>query len=53
MSFMADRDRKTFGQTSDTSLTWNVDLAKGQAITMKVTDSTGNINYSEQVTIRE
>ncbi|KAI9639456.1 uncharacterized protein MKK02DRAFT_39754 [Dioszegia hungarica] len=43
---------KTFPQTSDTSLTWTVDLATGQEVTLRITDSTGAINYAEKVPIQ-
>lgn len=43
---------KDFGQTSDTKYTWNVDLPAGQEVSLRITDSTGAINYSEKVTIR-
>ena len=46
-------NRKDFGQTDDNSRTWNVDLPAGQSVSLRITDSTGAINYSEKVTIRE
>jgi len=42
---------KQFGEQSGTSLTWNVDLAAGTSITLAVRDSTGAVNYSDQVSI--
>lgn len=44
---------KDFGEQSGTSLTWTVDTASGTSVSVKVTDSTGAINYSSPVTIRE
>ena len=38
---------------SGTSLTWTVDIASGQSISLKVTDATGSINYDQAVTIRK
>ncbi|WVN85095.1 uncharacterized protein L203_100237 [Cryptococcus depauperatus CBS 7841] len=35
------------------SITWKVDIAAGTSVTLKVTDSTGNIQYSSPVTIQE
>jgi hypothetical protein len=49
----ADINRKDFGQTEDNQRTWNVDLPAGQEVSLRITDSTGAINYSEKVTIRE
>jgi hypothetical protein len=37
---------------SGDSLTWNVDLAAGTSITLKITDSTGATQYNQAVTIR-
>ena len=34
-------------------LTWNVDLPAGTSVTMRLTDSAGNINYAQAVTIRQ
>ncbi|OWZ58973.1 hypothetical protein C361_00263 [Cryptococcus neoformans Tu259-1] len=42
---------KDFGEQSGTSLTWTVDIASGTSVSVKVTDSTGTINYSSPVTI--
>ncbi|KAF7332053.1 PRMT5-domain-containing protein [Mycena kentingensis (nom. inval.)] len=42
---------KTFDTTSDTSLTWTVDIAPGTSITVALKDSTGTIAYSDAVTI--
>ncbi|KAL7008102.1 hypothetical protein EMMF5_002284 [Cystobasidiomycetes sp. EMM_F5] len=39
-------------QQTGTSYTWLVDLASGQSVTVRVTDSTGAINYSDKVTIQ-
>lgn len=44
---------KDFGQQSGTSLTWTVDIAAGTSVSLKITDSTGNVNYNQAVTIRE
>lgn len=44
---------KDFGEQSGTSLTWTVDTSSGTSVSVKVTDSTGAINYSSPVTIRE
>lgn len=44
---------KDFPQTSSTQQTWNVDLPAGQEVSLRITDATGTINYSEKVTIRE
>jgi hypothetical protein len=35
-----------------TSLTWTVNIASGTSISLKVTDSTGTINYDQAVTVR-
>ncbi|KGB74472.1 hypothetical protein I307_05431 [Cryptococcus deuterogattii 99/473] len=43
---------KDFGEQSGTSLTWTVDTASGTSVSVKVTDSTGAINYSSPVTIQ-
>lgn len=43
---------KDFPETSGTSLTWNVDLAAGTEVSLRLTDSTGAVNYAERVTIR-
>ncbi|KIR67303.1 hypothetical protein I312_102649 [Cryptococcus bacillisporus CA1280] len=43
---------KDFGEQSSTSLTWTVDTASGTSVSVKVTDSTGAINYSSPVTIQ-
>ncbi|AAW40819.1 hypothetical protein CNA02520 [Cryptococcus deneoformans JEC21] len=43
---------KDFGEQSGTSLTWTVDIASGNSVSLKVTDSTGTINYSSPVTIQ-
>jgi len=43
---------KTFPQTSDTTITWTVDLAAGQEVTLRITDAQGNINYAQQVPIQ-
>ncbi|WVO22133.1 uncharacterized protein IAS62_003458 [Cryptococcus decagattii] len=43
---------KDFGEQSGTSLTWIVDTASGTSVSVKVTDSTGAINYSSPVTIQ-
>ena len=44
---------KDFGQLSANNYTWTVDLASGTSVSLKVTDSTGAINYDQAVTIRE
>ncbi|KAK9898680.1 hypothetical protein P389DRAFT_167214 [Cystobasidium minutum MCA 4210] len=38
---------------SGTSYTWMVDIDAGTSITVKVVDSTGAVNYSDQVTIQQ
>ncbi|KAE8537862.1 hypothetical protein D1P53_005923 [Cryptococcus gattii VGV] len=43
---------KDFGEQSGTSLTWTVDTSSGTSVSVKVTDSTGTINYSSPVTIQ-
>ncbi|WWD17373.1 hypothetical protein CI109_101814 [Kwoniella shandongensis] len=43
---------KDFGQQSGNSITWTVDIASGTSITLKVTDSTGVVNYNQAVTIQ-
>ncbi|KAK4689077.1 hypothetical protein P7C73_g1046, partial [Tremellales sp. Uapishka_1] len=43
---------KDFGHQTGTSLTWTVDIASGTSVTVKVTDSTGTINYDQAVTIQ-
>ncbi|KAI5892485.1 uncharacterized protein SCHCODRAFT_02626267 [Schizophyllum commune H4-8] len=42
---------KSFDQTDATSITWNVDIASGTSITLSIKDSTGNIAYTDAVTI--
>lgn len=44
---------KTFSTTSETSLTWNVDIPANTAVTFAVSDSTGASNASAQVTISQ
>ncbi|ORY34067.1 hypothetical protein BCR39DRAFT_463001 [Naematelia encephala] len=44
---------ENLGEQSGTSYTWTVNIAAGTSITVRVTDSTGVINYSSAVTIRE
>ncbi|WWC61818.1 uncharacterized protein I303_104403 [Kwoniella dejecticola CBS 10117] len=41
------------GEQQGNSLTWTVNVAAGQSITLKVTDSTGVVNYNQAVTIQE
>lgn len=36
-----------------TSYTWMVDVPAGTSITVKVVDSTGDVNYSDQITIQQ
>ncbi|KAJ7781133.1 hypothetical protein B0H16DRAFT_608294 [Mycena metata] len=43
---------ETFASTSDTSLTWTVDIAAGTSIAVQLKDSTGTIAYSDAVTIQ-
>ncbi|WWC70246.1 uncharacterized protein I206_104196 [Kwoniella pini CBS 10737] len=40
------------GEQQGNSLTWTVNIASGQSITLKVTDSTGTVNYNQAVTIQ-
>ncbi|CAD6564557.1 MAG: hypothetical protein CYPHOPRED_004069 [Cyphobasidiales sp. Tagirdzhanova-0007] len=42
---------ESFPEQTGDSYTWTVDLAAGQEVTFRVTDSTGAINYSSQVMI--
>ncbi|KAI5115682.1 hypothetical protein M0805_004923 [Coniferiporia weirii] len=42
---------KSFDQTSDTSITWDVDVAAGTSITLALRDSTGAQEFSDAVTI--
>ncbi|TRM65116.1 hypothetical protein BD626DRAFT_490968 [Schizophyllum amplum] len=44
---------KTFDQTDATSITWNVDLASGTSVTLSIKDGTGNVAYTDAVTITE
>ena len=44
---------KDFGQLNVSMFTWTVDLPSGTSVSLKVTDSTGAINYDQAVTIRE
>ncbi|KAK8864328.1 hypothetical protein IAR55_001575 [Kwoniella newhampshirensis] len=43
---------KDFGQQTGNSITWTVDIASGTSVTLKVTDSTGVVNYNQAVTIQ-
>ncbi|ORX36738.1 hypothetical protein BD324DRAFT_675232 [Kockovaella imperatae] len=43
---------KNFPQQSGTQLTWDVDIAAGTSVTIKITDSSGAVNYNSQVTIQ-
>ncbi|KAJ7498812.1 hypothetical protein FB451DRAFT_11264 [Mycena latifolia] len=43
---------KSFDSTSDTSLTWTVDIAAGTSISLALKDSTGTVAYSDAVTIQ-
>ncbi|KAG8694139.1 hypothetical protein FRC08_008686 [Ceratobasidium sp. 394] len=43
---------KDFPQQQGTSLTWTVDLPQGTSITVRITDSTGTIQYSSAITIQ-
>ncbi|KAI5479496.1 hypothetical protein MNV49_003438 [Pseudohyphozyma bogoriensis] len=43
---------ESFPETSDTSVTWTVDIAAGTSISLSLKDSTGTIVYSDQVTIQ-
>ncbi|KAJ7093112.1 hypothetical protein C8R44DRAFT_890885 [Mycena epipterygia] len=43
---------ETFDSTSDTSVTWTVDIAAGTSITLAIKDSTGTIAYSDAVSIQ-
>lgn len=43
---------KEFAQTSDTSVTWTVDLASGTSVTLALRDSTGNQVFTQAVTIQ-
>lgn len=43
---------KSWDSTSDTSVTWTVDLQAGTSLTMSIKDSTGAIAYSDAVTIQ-
>lgn len=43
---------KDFGTTSANQLTWTVDLAAGTEVSLRITDSSGAVNYAERVTIR-
>ncbi|WRT66315.1 uncharacterized protein IL334_003270 [Kwoniella shivajii] len=40
------------GEQTGNSLTWTVNIASGTSITLKVTDSTGTVNYNQAVTIQ-
>ncbi|WVW83855.1 hypothetical protein I302_105877 [Kwoniella bestiolae CBS 10118] len=40
------------GEQQGNSLTWTVNIASGTSITLKVTDSTGVVNYNQAVTIQ-
>jgi len=42
---------ENFPEQNGTSTTWTVDLAAGTSVAFKVTDGTGEINYSQAVTI--
>lgn len=44
---------KFFPEQTGTSLTWTVDLAAGQPITIVINDSTGNNAATSQVTINQ
>lgn len=44
--------RKDFGEQTGTSLTWTVDIAAGTRVSLRITDSTGAVNYAEAVEIR-
>ncbi|WVR07122.1 hypothetical protein IAU60_004163 [Kwoniella sp. DSM 27419] len=43
---------KDFGEQTGTSMTWTVDIPAGTSITLKVTDSSGAVNYNQAVTIQ-
>ncbi|KAK1924167.1 hypothetical protein DB88DRAFT_489318 [Papiliotrema laurentii] len=43
---------KDFGTLNNNSLTWTVDVPAGTSVTIKVTDSTGAVNYNSAVTIQ-
>ncbi|KAK6910152.1 hypothetical protein I203_104183 [Kwoniella mangroviensis CBS 8507] len=40
------------GEQQGNSLTWTVSIASGTSITLKVTDSTGVVNYNQAVTVQ-
>ncbi|OCF60556.1 hypothetical protein L486_00191 [Kwoniella mangroviensis CBS 10435] len=40
------------GEQQGNSLTWTVNIASGTSITLKVTDSTGVVNYNQAVTVQ-
>merc|ERR1711977_420531 len=43
---------ESFATQTGMSYTWMVDIAAGTSVTVKVVDSTGDTNYSDQVTIQ-
>merc|ERR1711939_1117871 len=43
---------ETFPTQSGSTYTWTVDLAAGQDVTFRISDSTGAVNYSSQVPIQ-
>ncbi|KAJ6598958.1 hypothetical protein DFH09DRAFT_1303528 [Mycena vulgaris] len=43
---------KSFDSTSETSITWTVDIAAGTSISLAIKDSTGTVAYSDTVSIQ-
>lgn len=43
---------ESFPQTSETTLTWTVDIPSGTSITVQIRDASGTLNYAQAVTVQ-